>query len=472
MLKPQLDQAMRSVTQAPLPQSSAPPVRAVQSSSQPKQGTTTLNGAYTSQRARSATSGVVHNVSTLRQLDTLLSSASKSCAVIFFTSSTCPPCKVVYPTYDELAAEAGPSAVLIKVDINLAHDVGQRYNVRATPTFITFLKGEKESEWLGADPAKLRGSVRLLLQMAQHPHTKLDLPLLHSTSLKPITFGKVPPLDKLMTKMGPTASQNPAVQCLKEFISARSTEGAREATLPDVASFASFLQECTHSFPSERLFPLVDLLRAALVDPRFSGYFAEEAEHRTVSTLFQHVNQVPVAKESYALRLTTLQAIANLFTTPLFPVQILTHTTTLTDPIIQLTTSSLLDVEHTQLRVAASSLAFNIAVQVYRRRVEDSLAEGTMAEEAQVELLASLIEAVKKEEESKEALRGMLLALAFLVRETEEGGELWDVCGVMDGGGAVIGKLEAKEKGKWKELEGLIKEVGKGLLGKGMGKGL
>jgi thiol-disulfide isomerase/thioredoxin len=148
----------------------------------------------------------------------------------FFTSSTCAPCKIVYPAYDELAAEAGNQAVLIKVDLNQAYDVSAKYGVRATPTFMTFLKGEKENEWSGANESQLRGNVRMLIQMAHppHPHINLKLPKLQSANLKPVTYTKMPPLDKLITKMGDTGKLA-TVKDVENFIVQRETSGAREA---------------------------------------------------------------------------------------------------------------------------------------------------------------------------------------------------------------------------------------------------
>ena len=102
----------------------------------------------------------------MRELESTLASASSSCAVVFFTSSTCAPCKILYPTYDELAEEAGDKAVLIKVDINFAQEIASKYNMRATPTIMTFLKGQKEEEWAGADVVRLRTSVQLLIHAA------------------------------------------------------------------------------------------------------------------------------------------------------------------------------------------------------------------------------------------------------------------------------------------------------------------
>lgn len=114
------------------------------------------------------------------ELESLLASAQQSCAVIFFTSASCGPCKMLYPIYDQLAAEVGEKGLLIKVDIAQAFDVGSRYSIRATPTFITFLRGKEENRWSGADPAGLRSNVQLLVQMAHptHPHASLGLPSL------------------------------------------------------------------------------------------------------------------------------------------------------------------------------------------------------------------------------------------------------------------------------------------------------
>jgi len=158
MLKPQLDQAMRGITQAPV----AP-------AAMPRPGirpTSTANGPTTPSRSAGTNGasietngeqvGKVHNITRLRDLERLLELAKKSCAVIFFTSATCPPCKIVYPAYDELAAEAGKKAVLIKIDISQAYEIGSKYQVRATPTFMSFLHGGKENEWVGANSSQLR----------------------------------------------------------------------------------------------------------------------------------------------------------------------------------------------------------------------------------------------------------------------------------------------------------------------------
>lgn len=185
---------------------------------------TRANGSSTSGYVPKA--GTVKVVSTSQELDGLMEAAKKSCAVIFFTSATCPPCKTLYPLYDELAAEMADRVTLIKVDTSQAFDIGQRYGIRATPTFATFIHGQEQERWSGADAARLRSTVKLLVEMAnpRHPHEALRLPQFQNPDVKPVLYTKTPPLDKLISKMGPSAS-NTSVQGIKHFIEARTTQG-------------------------------------------------------------------------------------------------------------------------------------------------------------------------------------------------------------------------------------------------------
>lgn len=400
----------------------------------------------------------VRHVSNSQELDTLLASAQKSCAVVFFTSATCAPCKVLYPVYDELAAEAGDKAVLVKVDISQAFDVGSRYSVRATPTFITFLHGREENKWSGADPAALRGNVQLLLNMAHpvHPHSSLRLPSLQNPDAKSVLFTRTPPMPKLLAKMGPTADLE-AVKSLAHFIEARNQDGPANDPLPDMPSITGFLRDSITYLSPDLLFTVVDLLRCGLIDPRFSGYLAEEKDHATILSLLFHVNGLPDCP--YALRLVTLQMACNLFTSPLYPEQVLTHDS-LRSAITSLISASFLDDNHSSVRVAAASLLFNVALENSRTRRSG---QGDVLPEAdQIELAASLLEAITQEEESTEALRGMLFALGYLAYLAQLDGELVDLMRTMDAEDTVLGK-----KGKFKDVA-LIDEVGKELLGKGL----
>lgn len=399
----------------------------------------------------------VRIVTSAQELDSILSSAQKSCAVIFFTSATCPPCKTLYPLYDQLAVEVGNKGVLIKVDTSQAFDVAARYGIRATPTFITYLHGREENRWQGADPAALRGNVQMLVQMAwpTHPHASLNLPNFANPHAKPVLFAKVPPLPKLLAKMGSAAD---SVKDVAHFIEARAKEGPAEAPLPDMAAFTTFLQDATHRLPPEVMFPIVDLLRCGLVDPRFSGYLAEEKEHHTLISLLDYVNSLPECP--YPLRLVTLQMACNLFSSQLYPEQILGYGR-LRAPIIQLISASFLDDGHSNVRVAAASLLFNLSLANNTKR-RDSPGDDALPEGDQVELAASVLEAISQENDSPEALKGMLLALGLLAYLMPLDGELADLLKTMDAQSTIL------EKNKHFKDISLIKEVGSELLGKGL----
>lgn len=435
MLRPQLDQALRGITQAPQPP--------------PPPGAAKPKPAH----------GAVRNVSNLRELEEQLAQAMDSCAVVFFTSSTCAPCKIMYPTYDELAEEAGDKAVLIKVDVNLAFDVATKYQVRVTPTFMTFLKGKKEDEWSGANPAQLKGNVRLVIQSAHppHPHAKLRLPSLQRRVTDYVKYTKVPSIEKVLQKIGP-AAQDPTIQALVEFVQKPNAKVPADTAVPDLSSMAAFLQSTFPELPQESLFAVVDLVRVAFLDPRVSAFFAEEPDHKTLLTLWSHVSDL--ASCPYNLRIVMLQLACNLFTTPLYPNQIVAHEK-LRETCMRLLTGCLLD-SHANLRVVAAALAFNLAAFNHNERFEKR--PDKLSQDVQVELVASLVEAISTEEESVEALHGCLLALGLLVYEAPLDGDVVDLCRAM----GVTDTVNAKSQVEKLKSEPLLKEIGQELLAKGL----
>ncbi|WEW61026.1 hypothetical protein PRK78_006515 [Emydomyces testavorans] len=403
--------------------------------------------------------GRVHNVTTIKEVEELLSQAQKSCAVIFFTSSTCPPCKTVYPVYDLLAEEAGEKAILIKVDINYAYDVSSKYNIRATPTFMAFLKGQKDNEWSGADEVQLRSNVRMLIQMAwpSHPHSDLRLPSLQRMIDSYVCYRKIPPLDKLVQKIGP-AGNEPILTDLVTFIREENGPSSAKPPIPDLASLAVFIQTRFPQLPPEIHFAVIDLVRTAFIDSRVSGFYAEEKDHKTLLTLLAGAKEP--SNCSYGHQLVMTQLMCNLFSTQLYPDQILSHNV-LRDTCISFVTTSLLD-SHGNLRVAAASFIYNLAALNHNERLQDH--PDKLAEAIQVELVASLLEAIQNESESLDNLRGLLLSLGLLVYCAPMDGEVLDLCRVTEAKKTVLEKLKIESFSS----EKLIKEIGEELLGKGL----
>ncbi|KAL4782251.1 PUL domain-containing protein [Aspergillus varians] len=452
MLKPQLEGALRGVTQAPGPGLPGPSARPA------------------ARPAAVQPQSKVRVVTNLSELETQLASASKACAVIFFTSATCPPCKMMYPLYDELAEEAGPKAVLIKVDTSIAQDVGMRYSVRATPTFMTFIRGEKLDGWSGADAGKLRGNVRLLLEMAHptHRHRQLHLPSFQRTITNYVLYKKTPPLDKLVQKLKPH-DQDPTLLSIINFINHRTnSKSPADTPLPtDLPHFATYLSKTFHSIPVESRFALVDLVRLLFIDPRVAGYFAEDTTQTLLLTILS-LDSEAEPNTPYNLRIVTLQLACNLFTTPLYSHHLSSPFNPLRPTLISLLTSSLLDT-HSNLRVVAASLAYNLSALNHNARFTADSSTSTsdpepLTEEEQVALTASVAEALTQETSSAEALHGLLFALGLLVYEAPVDGAVLDLCRAL----GISEVVEGKKGVEGVQGDSLFREVGRELLGRGL----
>lgn len=430
MLRPQIEAGMRSVTQAELPSQSRPPPALTPSSApQPIH-------RY----------GQVVDITDSGVLDKQLIAAADTCVTLFFTSSSCAPCRLAYPMFDTLAGE-NSNALFVKVNINEAREIASQYQIRATPTFITLSKGTKLDQWTGADPNLLKANVGLLVERTfpRHPHLNLGVPSLQYGSMKNVVYAKLPPLDKLMAKLGETANHSDITN-LRNFVEKRAAS-PRDAVLPDMHAIANTYRSKVLALPVEIRFAAVDLLRCAMIDPRVGGFFAEEQSPKTVSSLVDHVNKLDDCPHN--LRLVTIHLSCNTFASSLFVKELMASEDNSLSQSIELVTSSLLDTSHPTTRVAAASLAFNLAIANYKVRREEG--QEALAEGEQVELAASILECLP-EEQSPDAAKLLLLTLGYLAYCSPVKGELVDLLSVMDARKTVASNTCTS-------LQGLAKEV-------------
>ncbi|RMY87403.1 hypothetical protein D0862_10696 [Hortaea werneckii] len=469
MLRPQIDASMRTVTQAPVPAENTPAANG-NSNNVMRKETSVQNGKSPEKATRF---GQVVNLTDVASLNKKLQEASDTASTIFFTSSTCAPCKLAYPTYDQLAEEYS-NALFVKVDINAARDIAATYQIRATPTFMSFSKSTKVDEWTGADPTTSKMNVSRTIQQTfpPHPHAQLRLPTLQYGSLKPVSYGKVPPLDKLMTKLG-SAGQDEALSTLRTFVQTRSSVDPREAALPNLETIGRAFRTRVLALPLEVRFAAVDLLRSAMIDPRVSGYFAAEKEevegpqaqspttnnNNTISTLINHVNQLgPTCPHN--LRLVTLQLACNIFVSPLSIRALLL-------PPLRRDNTALPSLLHPRRSLLARIQPFSIQLLPPPRTLRGGgkeEEEEAVPENLQVELAASLVESLgtseeeeeeeKKQKEGEEATKGQLLALGYLLFFAPVEGEVVDLCRALDVKGVVGARV-----GEGKGWEGLGREV-------------
>lgn len=95
------------------------------------------------------------------------------------------------------------------------------------------------------------------------------------TPMSPIVFSKIPPLDRVADKLG-SIVKNPTVTELLGFLEKLVSCGPADAPIPNLTKLAAFIKESYENSGESQIFPLIDLFRAALSDPRISGWFAEE----------------------------------------------------------------------------------------------------------------------------------------------------------------------------------------------------
>lgn len=69
--------------------------------------------------------------------------------LVDFTATWCGPCKALSPVIDSLAAEAGQTFKVGKLDIDDAASVARKYRVMSVPTVMVFKGGQVAGQHVG-----------------------------------------------------------------------------------------------------------------------------------------------------------------------------------------------------------------------------------------------------------------------------------------------------------------------------------
>ena len=139
------------------PPGTAPPASAANTPPNPQLASSILqsvasqaaNGsAHTNVQSTNSLTSPMHVISNPATFNNFLK--THRAVVAFFTSATCPPCRMIEPVFERLSEEKGfhedrDGAGFAKIDIEvgMGRNLASEWGIRATPTFMFFLDGKK-----------------------------------------------------------------------------------------------------------------------------------------------------------------------------------------------------------------------------------------------------------------------------------------------------------------------------------------
>ncbi|MGY1601868.1 thioredoxin [Geodermatophilus sp. SYSU D00815] len=86
--------------------------------------------------------------------------------LVDFTADWCPPCKMIKPVLERIAAEQTGRMSVVALDVDENPEVTRRYGVMGMPTLALFVKGELVTTVVGARP-------QAALMAALEPHLRV-----------------------------------------------------------------------------------------------------------------------------------------------------------------------------------------------------------------------------------------------------------------------------------------------------------
>ena len=99
------------------------------------------------------------------ELDNIIRSSVEKLVVVDFFATWCGPCVRIAPKLEEMSQsdQFKESVVFLKVDVDAASEISEKYKIQAMPTFILFKDGKKVDEMMGANEVKLKAFINKYL---------------------------------------------------------------------------------------------------------------------------------------------------------------------------------------------------------------------------------------------------------------------------------------------------------------------
>ena len=92
--------------------------------------------------------------------------AAETPVLVDFTADWCPPCRMIKPVLERVAAEQTGRMRVVTLDVDDNPEVTRRYGVMGMPTLALFVRGELVTTVVGARP-------QAALMAALEPHLAL-----------------------------------------------------------------------------------------------------------------------------------------------------------------------------------------------------------------------------------------------------------------------------------------------------------
>jgi thioredoxin 1 len=92
------------------------------------------------------------NIMHVQQGDWQEVESSAKPVLVDFWAEWCPPCRLLAPTFERLAANYGDEISFAKVNVDELPEVASQYGIRSIPTLLLLRAGEVVEELVGARP--------------------------------------------------------------------------------------------------------------------------------------------------------------------------------------------------------------------------------------------------------------------------------------------------------------------------------
>lgn len=379
-------------------------------------------------------------VTSFANFNSILSN-NRAVVVNFTNTSGCPPCRVIKPAYESIAASnaalygpKGARFIEVELGVGEGQSIASQHGVSATPTFQFFKDGKKVDEMRGADKRGLESRVESFLDdcFPRHPHRRLYLPQTERVSTQPITATATPAYPALLSKLGSFEGATPAhVKVLSTevvpFLEGKVTlDDTRLRTLVD--KWTTSTNALLRTLKPADTFPLNDLWRVGLLNPRVSSALALCLSPSTtrpqplgpILSLTANTLKTEASATPRPLLLTTLRLATNLLAPLPLANLVLSPGAALQPDLVTVLIEALLHPE-VSVRKAAADVAVNAAgwrhrVSKERARLEGESGEDDFGNEAdwEVELLSALLEGIGREQDPDVGHR-LLAATALII---------------------------------------------------------